>query len=130
FAPGFPCRGPGVPLTRRGPRPILAPGPRTGPATARIVSDTSLRAIADQRFAHALARAGARDPRDFYRERLRALRERDEGAFHRALQYYERRLLPAVASPDSDPLAEWLEYGRILAELSAEGRTVQVDRTG
>lgn len=94
------------------------------------MSDTSLRAIADQRFAHALARAGARDPRDFYRERLRALRERDEGAFHRALQYYERRLLPAVASPDSDPLAEWLEYGRVLAELSAEGRTVQVDRTG
>lgn len=85
---------------------------------------------AEERFARALRDAGARDPRDFYRERLRELRERDEAAFRRALDYYETRLIPAVADPGSDPLAEWLEYGLLLAQLTTDGRPVQVDPTG
>lgn len=92
--------------------------------------DDSLRNTADQNFARALARSGARDPRDFYRQRLRELRERDEQAFRRALDYYENRLVPAVASDASDALAEWLEYGRVLAQLTIDGQTVQIDPTG
>ena len=73
---------------------------------------------------------GARDPRDFYRDRLRALKSRDPEAFRRALAYYEEHLIPTVAADDSDPRAEWLEYGRVLATLAANGRTVQIDPTG
>lgn len=85
---------------------------------------------ADANFASALERAGARDPRDFYRERLRELKAERPDGFHRAVAYHDERLIPAVAAPESDPLAEWLEYGRLLAELLAEGETVQVDATG
>lgn len=94
------------------------------------MSDDPLRRTADENFARALARTGARDPRDYYRQRLRELRERDERAFRRALDYFENRLVPAVAEGRSDPIAEWLEYGRVLAQLTADGQTVQVDPSG
>lgn len=94
------------------------------------MADPPLRAQADRRFEAALAARGARDPREFYRDQLRALRERDQPAFEQAVRYYERTLIPNVAREDSDPLAEWLEYGRVLAELTAPGRTVQVDPSG
>ena len=94
------------------------------------MADDDLRARADERFARALADAGARDPRDFFRDRLRDLKVSDADAFRRALAYYEGTLIPAVAADGSDPIAEWLEYGRILAELTIRGRTVQIDATG
>lgn len=94
------------------------------------VPTKELVARADFRFERALQAAEARDPRDFYRERLRELRERDEQAFRRAVEHYESRLIPAVADEGSDPLAEWLEYGRLLAELTTPGETVQIDPTG
>lgn len=94
------------------------------------MADTSLRERADRRFEQALQATGARDPRDFYRERLKQLRERDADAFRQALQHYESRLIPRVAAEDSDPVAEWLEYGRVLAQLLAAGRTVQIDASG
>ncbi len=89
-----------------------------------------VRARADARFESALQQAGARDPREFYRTQLKALREENAEGFRRALSYYEDRLIPAVAADGSDPRAEWLEYGRILASLAAAGRTVQIDPTG
>ncbi|HEX2090921.1 MAG TPA: hypothetical protein VHG28_00910 [Longimicrobiaceae bacterium] len=89
-----------------------------------------LREQADRRFEQALKERGARDPREFYRGRLRELRERGPAVFQRAVAYFEERLIPAVAAEGSDPLAEWLEYGRVLAELAAPGTTVQIDPTG
>lgn len=89
-----------------------------------------LREQADRRFEEALKTAGARDPRDFYRGRLKELRERSPDAFRRATRYYEETLTPAVAAEGSDPLAEWLEYGRVLAELTTPGRPVQIDPAG
>ena len=89
-----------------------------------------LRDRADRRFEEALRETGARDPRDFYRKRLKELREQDAEAFRRALSYFEERLIPAVAADGSDPVAEWLEYGRFLAGLVARGTTLQVDPTG
>jgi hypothetical protein len=91
---------------------------------------TTLRERADARFERALAERGARDPREFYRGRLRELRARDAAAFQRALDYFENTLVPTVADEGSDPLAAWLEYGRVLAELSTPGRTVQIDASG
>ena len=89
-----------------------------------------LRARADERFERALQQTGARDPRAFFRDQLRDLKANDAGAFRRALRYYEETLIPAVADEGSDPVAEWLEYGRVLASLSTPGRTVQIDTTG
>lgn len=94
------------------------------------MADDALRARAEERFEAALRERSARDPREFYRTSLRELRARDADAFRRALEYFETRLVPRVAAEDSDPLAEWLEYGRVLASLYAPGRTVQVDRSG
>ena len=94
------------------------------------MADDSLRNLADRNFARALEESGARDPRDFYRERLKELRDSDEPAFRRALDHFETRLVPAVAADASRALPEWLEYGRLLAQLSADGQTVQIDPTG
>jgi hypothetical protein len=95
------------------------------------VSDQrSARENAETRLLQALQERGARDPRGFYRERLRALRDADPPAYQRAVEHFETRLVPAVGSGDTDPLGEWLEYGRFLAELTAPGRTVQIDPSG
>ena len=91
---------------------------------------SELRARADRRYEEALQHTGARDPRDFYRERLRELRERDAEAYREATRHFEQSLIPAVARDDSDAIAEWLEYGRVLATLLAAGATVQIDVTG
>lgn len=94
------------------------------------MADEAQRARADERFARALQEAGARDPRDFYRTRLRELKEKSPEGYRRALAYYEERLVPAVAQDDTDPLEEWTEYGRVLATLATPGRTVQIDAEG
>jgi hypothetical protein len=94
------------------------------------MAEAELRARADERFEEALRAAGARDPRDFYRDRLRVLKEQDPASFRRALGYFTETLIPTVAREDSDPLAEWLEYGRLLATLTVAGRTVQIDASG
>lgn len=89
-----------------------------------------LNARADERLKAALEEAGVADPRDAYRARLRVLKERDASAFEEALRYYEDELVPRVADEDGDAVAEWVEYGRRLGELSGAGRTVVIDRSG
>ncbi len=91
---------------------------------------SDLNAVAEARFAAALAESGARDPRAFYREQLRLLKAEDPAAFREAVDYYERTLLPEVAREGSDPIAAWLEYGRFLASRRAPGETVAIDPTG
>jgi len=90
----------------------------------------SLTAAADRALEAALARTGARDPREFYRERLRDLKQADAREYERAVAYYTETLLPEVASGAGDPLAAWTEYGRRLAVALAPGRTVSIDETG
>lgn len=85
---------------------------------------------ADQLLDEAIEAAAARDPREFYRERLRELRERNPEAYGAAVRYFEETLVPDVASEGAEPLTAWMEYGRYLAELTAPGRTVVVDPTG
>lgn len=90
----------------------------------------SLRDDAEIRFAAALASSGARDPREYYRERLRALKESDAAGYRAALEYFEKTLTPAVAREGGDPVGEWLEYGRYLASLATDGAAMQIDPTG
>jgi hypothetical protein len=92
--------------------------------------DPTVRAQADRRFEAALAATGARDPREHYRAQLRSLREKDARVFEEAVRYFDGVLIPRVAAADSDPLAEWLDFGRRLAEWSAPGRTTQIDPSG
>ena len=88
-----------------------------------------LQAEADLRLEEALADTGARDPREFYRECLRNLKQADRQAYEEAVGYYREILVPSLAQ-GVDPLPAWTEYGRRLALLTAPGRTVMVDREG
>lgn len=85
---------------------------------------------ADRRFEEALGSSGTRDPRDYFRQRLRALKSRDPDGFARAVAYYEEHVVAAIASGEAKPIRTWREYGRFLAELGGAGRTVQIDRGG
>ena len=89
-----------------------------------------LNARADACLEAALEEAGARDPREFYRERLRELKQANPEGYAAAVAYYRDTLIPEVASGEGDPLAAWTEYGRRLAEAVSPGRTVSVDGTG
>ncbi|MFQ5538270.1 MAG: hypothetical protein ACE5GJ_12560 [Gemmatimonadota bacterium] len=89
-----------------------------------------LTAQADRRLEEALAEEGARDPREFYRERLRELKQQNPDGYADAVGYYRDELIPRVAAGEAPPLEAWTEYGRRLAEAVAPGRTVSVDRTG
>lgn len=85
---------------------------------------------ADARFLEALAASGARDPRDYYRDRLRELRRIDPEGYERGVAYYQNTLVPSIAGGDADPLEAWRDYGLLLARLTAPGRPVAVDATG
>ncbi len=86
---------------------------------------------ADRALDGALASAGLEDPRPECRARLKRLRAADAEAFAAASRHYEEVLLPRLASGESDPVAEWIEYGRALAErLEGPGAVYQIDATG
>lgn len=84
---------------------------------------------ADQLLDAALEAAGSRDPREFYRVRLKELREVDRDAYDKAVEYYTAVLLPSIVE-GAEPLAAWTDYGRTLAELQGPGRTVSIDASG
>lgn len=85
---------------------------------------------ADRILADALEATGARDPREFYRERLKELREASPEGYETAVTYYRDTLIPTVASGRVEPLDAWTEYGRRLASALAPGETVSIDETG
>jgi hypothetical protein len=89
------------------------------------------RTTADARLDQALAGADIRDPRPGCRDRLRALRAVDADAFSQALAYFETTLVPAIAG-GAEPLSEWVDYGRFLAERGGggSGRVLALDASG
>ena len=87
-------------------------------------------AEAARRLQAVLESSGARDPREFYRDRLRELKSADASAYSEAVAYYQDRLIPEIAAGSVDPLLAWAEYGRMLAESLAPGRTVSIDTSG
>ncbi len=89
-----------------------------------------LATAADQALEAALEAAGARDPREFYRERLRELKRVNADEYETAVTYYRETLIPGVGGGTADPLDAWMEYGRRLASALAPGRTMSVDETG
>lgn len=91
---------------------------------------TDITAQADRRLNKALEDSGARDPREFYRERMRELREANPTGYEDAVAYYRDTLIPSVASGNVNPMHAWTEYGRRLAIALAPGDTVRIDDTG
>ncbi len=85
---------------------------------------------ADARFAEALAASGARDPRDYYRDRLRELKRTSPQGYAEGVAYYQNTLVPSIAAGEADPIEAWRDYGLLLARLTAPGRAVAVDATG
>ena len=85
---------------------------------------------ADRMLESALAESGARDPREFYRERLRELKRASPRVYEKAVEYYQEVLIPEVASGDTHPLLAWTEYGRRLTTMLAPGHTVNIDGSG
>jgi len=90
----------------------------------------SVTEAADKALEAALAATGARDPREFYRERLREIKRTRPQEYAAAVAYYSDTLLPEVAGGSRDPLEAWTLYGKRLAEALAPGRTVAIDETG
>lgn len=113
-----------------GPRPAILPSVAHPFPRSPDSMDEELKQRADARFEEALEASGARDPRDFYREQLRDLKTRDEEAYEEGVRHFREELIPAVASGEADPLEAWERFGLRLAELTAPGRTVAIDRTG
>lgn len=85
---------------------------------------------ADARFEAALAAAGARDPRDYYRSQLRELKQSDPDGYADAVAYYQSTLVTSIAEQDADPLQAWQSFGLRIAQLTAAGRAVAVDPAG
>jgi hypothetical protein len=92
--------------------------------------DEATRKEADRRFEEALEATGARDPRDFYRKTLRDLREKNSEGYDRAVSHFQNVLAPSIAAGEVEPIGAWREYGRIIAEVCADGRTVAIDESG
>lgn len=85
---------------------------------------------ADARFEAARAATGARDPRDYYRSRLRELRQSNPEGYADAVAYYQSTLVTSIVEQDADPLEAWQAFGLHLARTAAPGRAVAVDPAG
>ncbi len=92
--------------------------------------DDAIKAEADRVFSEALEKTGARDPRDFYRKSLRGLRQVNPDGYKKAVAHYQEVLVPSIANGEAEPLRAWREYGRLIAEVTVNGRTVSIDETG
>jgi hypothetical protein len=83
----------------------------------------------DARTAQAISEGPYQDFREAYRDRLRWLKETNPQGFSEALGYYND-ILSANIAAGHDPLHEWLDYGRMLAQLSGAGKVYSIDETG
>ncbi len=92
--------------------------------------DKEIHDRADQIFEEALSQTGAKDPREFYRKRLREMKGDNPDAYREAVTYYENELVPSIADAGVDPLTAWQQFGCRVAELTVAGAPIEVDATG
>ena len=92
--------------------------------------DQELHDRADRIFEEALGKAGAKDPREFYRTRLREMKADNPEAYRDAVAYYENDLVPSIAEAGDDPLMAWQRFGCRVAELTVPGTPIEIDATG
>jgi hypothetical protein len=92
--------------------------------------DQELHDRADQIFEDALGKTGAKDPREFYRKRLREMKAESPDAYTEAVAYYQNELVPSIAEAGDDPLMAWQQFGCRMAELTVTGTPIEIDTTG
>ena len=85
---------------------------------------------AERIFEEALGLTGAKDPREFFRKRLREMKADNPDAYREAVAYYESELVPSIAEAGDDPLTAWQQFGCRMAELTVTGTPVEIDATG
>ncbi len=85
---------------------------------------------ADRIFEEALGQTGAKDPREFYRARLREMKADNPEAYREAVAYYENDLVPSIAEAGDDPMMAWQRFGCRVAELTVTGTPIEIDATG
>ena len=85
---------------------------------------------ADQIFEEALGETGAKDPREYYRKRLREMKTENPDAYREAVAYYENELVPSIAEAGDDPLTAWQQFGCHMAGLTVTGTPIEIDPTG
>jgi hypothetical protein len=85
---------------------------------------------ADELFEAALIASGIRDPREFYRDRLRELKEANPDGYGEAVAYYRDELIPSIADRARNPVEAWQDYGLRLASWTSPGHAVEIDETG
>ncbi len=85
---------------------------------------------ADRIYEEALGQTGAKDPREFYRTRLREMKADNPEAYREAVAYYENDLVPSIAEAGDDPLMAWQRFGCRVAELTVNGTPMEIDATG
>lgn len=91
--------------------------------------DDTAKQRADERTEQAIQRSPFGDFRQGYRERLRWLKDSQPQSFTKALSHYNDILVPNIAA-GGDAIAAWVEYGKLLGELSGSGKAVRIDETG
>ncbi len=92
------------------------------------MNDTAKRR-AEELTEKAVAAGAFEDFREPYRARLRWLKDSQPQAFTRALAHFNNVLVPNIAA-GNDAIAEWVEYGKLLGELSGRGRVLSIDASG
>ena len=92
--------------------------------------DQELHERADRIFDEALGQTGAKDPREFYRKRLRDMKTDNPDAYREAVAYYEQELVPSIAEAGDDPVTAWQRFGCHMAELTVAGSPVEIDTSG
>ena len=92
--------------------------------------DQEIHDRADQIFEDALGKTGAKDPREFYRKRLRDMKAENPDAYTEAVAYYQNELVPSIAEAGDDPLMAWQQFGCRMAELTVTGTPIEIDTTG
>ena len=92
--------------------------------------DQTIHDRADQIFEEALGKTGAKDPREFYRKRLREMKVDNPDAYREAVAYYENELVPSIAEAGDDPLTAWQQFGCRMADLTVAGTPMEIDSTG
>ncbi|HUP88970.1 MAG TPA: hypothetical protein VM100_06460 [Longimicrobiales bacterium] len=91
--------------------------------------DNTAKQRSDDLTQQAIAAGKLEDFREDFRERLRWLKDNRPQSFSQALSHYNDVLVPNVAAGNA-ALKEWLQYGRLLGDLSGAGKVVAIDETG
>ena len=104
----------------------------TGGAGRSILGamNSNVREIADAKLDAGFEALELEDARPHYRNHMRRLRDRDPASFERASRHYQEGVVPRLAAGESEPVTEWVEYGRFMAELEGSGRTMEIETDG